>query len=1161
MPALSPPFPADALLPAGGPVHALQPIFEQAPVAVAVLRGPRYVVEWANPAICRLWGRTQQQAVGTPLFELLPEVAGQGFEALLDGVMATGVPHVADEAPTRIDRPGRPGTAYFNFVYQPLRAADGRISGVAVVATEVSEQVAARRQVQALNEQLAVANAALQATNEELHHHNAALRRAQRQLQQLNQTLETRVAAGVEQAQAARADAEAQRGRLERLFMAAPAAICIMAGPELVYELVNPIYAELLPGRALLGRPVLDAVPEIAHQPAYEALRQVYVTGIPHSSPAQLVPLARPADGAMEDRYFNLIYQARRDEAGAIDGILAFGLEVTEQVTARQQVEQLNQVLEARVAERTLAAGQAQADAEAQRQQLDRFFQQAPVAIAVLDGPTLTYELVNPGLQQMFPGRALLGRPLLEALPEIVGHPVAAAMRAVYDTGQSHEERAMLVPFEHPGTGVLEDRFFTYVLQARRAAAGRIDGVLLCAFEVTAQVQAQRRADALQAEVLASAQRLLAERETTHQMFEHTPAAICIQRGPAHHYEYVNPAHQALFPNRSMLGRSVAEALPETVDAGFVALLDAVYHTGTTYFGHEQPLLVAQPDGRPPLQMYFTFTYQAYRENGVIVGISTLAYNVAGQVLARQRREAQQRQTVELFEQAPVAIAVLRGPRYVVEVANPAICALWSRTPQQAVGTPLFELLPELVGQGLDELLDGVLATGVPHVADELPIRMARAGHAETAYFNFVYQPLRAADGRITGVGVVATEVSELLRARRELATQARLRAVFEQAPVAIGVFAGPDYVVEVCNPGLQAIWGRTAEQALHRPMFEVLPELADKGFRELLDGVVRTGESYVAREVAAQVQRDGQLVPVYVSFVYHPLRDAQGAVTAVAAVATDVSEQVAARRQVQRLNESLTALNDKLYAANAALGDANEELGYSNQQLTRTNVDLDTFVYTASHDLRAPITNLDGLLRALREELPDAAQVGLVAHVLALMQESVDRFQHTLEQLGAIARLQQEHGTPAAAVPLADVVRDVRFDLALPLAEAGAQLVVDLEGAPAIPFAEKNLRSVVFNLLSNALKYRHPDRPPVVHLRCRPEGPYWVFEVQDNGLGLDITPARPLFGLFQRYHTHVDGSGVGLYMVKKMVENAGGRVEVRSQLGAGSTFTVYFKR
>jgi signal transduction histidine kinase len=107
--------------------------------------------------------------------------------------------------------------------------------------------------------------------------------------------------------------------------------------------------------------------------------------------------------------------------------------------------------------------------------------------------------------------------------------------------------------------------------------------------------------------------------------------------------------------------------------------------------------------------------------------------------------------------------------------------------------------------------------------------------------------------------------------------------------------------------------------------------------------------------------------------------------------------------------------------------------------------------------------------------------------------------------------------------------------------------------------FAEKNLRSVVFNLLSNALKYCCPDRVPEVRIRARAEAEYVVLEVQDNGLGLDARNEQKLFGMFQRFHDHVEGSGIGLYMVKKMMENTGGRIAVQSELGVGSTFMVYF--
>jgi signal transduction histidine kinase len=102
-----------------------------------------------------------------------------------------------------------------------------------------------------------------------------------------------------------------------------------------------------------------------------------------------------------------------------------------------------------------------------------------------------------------------------------------------------------------------------------------------------------------------------------------------------------------------------------------------------------------------------------------------------------------------------------------------------------------------------------------------------------------------------------------------------------------------------------------------------------------------------------------------------------------------------------------------------------------------------------------------------------------------------------------------------------------------------------------------KTLRSVLYNLLSNAIKYRDPARPCQVVLRCRQLPGQLALEVQDNGLGLSESQQGQLFQLFRRLHTHVAGSGVGLYMVKKMVDNAGGTLAVQSQLGVGSTFTV----
>ena len=141
-----------------------------------------------------------------------------------------------------------------------------------------------------------------------------------------------------------------------------------------------------------------------------------------------------------------------------------------------------------------------------------------------------------------------------------------------------------------------------------------------------------------------------------------------------------------------------------------------------------------------------------------------------------------------------------------------------------------------------------------------------------------------------------------------------------------------------------------------------------------------------------------------------------------------------------------------------------------------------------------------------------------------------------------------QYYGTAA-------LVETIRLDAAAELGEV--RLHVDVAGCPTLAFAPKSLRSIVYNLLSNAAKYRHPDRPAEVQLRCRTSAGAVVLEVADNGLGLSERQQSQLFRMFRRLHDHVPGSGIGLYMVKRIVENVGGTVTVHSAPGVGSTFTL----
>ncbi len=777
--------------------------------------------------------------------------------------------------------------------------------------------------------------------------------------------------------------------------------------------------------------------------------RKVFVTGEP-----AFFELNYQADGY--DNYFRAA--ARRVGVGLL-------------VSFTDTADQPRTAVELALRESQTREKAARAEAEAQRQQLHDLVMHAPACIATLAGPEHTFTLVNPFYQRLSGGRRLVGLPCRVALPEVAGQPFFDLLDEVYRTGETYQGHEVFALVDHTGAGQLEPAYFNFIYQATRDATGTITGILIFAYDVTPQVLARHRIEE-------SEQVLTATNDELH----------------ATNDELYRAEHQL---------RELNQQLEAQVQRRTEQLQDALRQTD-----HH-----------------------------------------------RQQLQLQQRQLQQILGEVPAYIATLAEPNHRFTFFNAGYNALVGGRAQ--LGRPVAEVLPETVEQGFVALLDQVYATGEAFSAVEAPIelRNSATGLPEQRYLDFIYQPLHDGHGRTQGILAFVVDTTEKVRIRQQAAVQQRqLEVLFEQAPVGIAVFRGPRYVVESANVHLCDIWGRTPAQVLDRPLFEALPEASDQGFEELLDGVLTTGTPYVAHELPVLLDRHGRRETVYFSFVYQPLREADGPITGVTVVATDVTESMQARQQLEALSRQLAAANQTLQTTNA-------DLALTNDQLTRANVDLDTFIYTASHDLRAPIVNIEGLLTALEQELPaPTRQAAAVAPLLTMMHDAVARFLKTLDHLTDVTKLQKTHDQPTTHVNLAAIVEEVRLDLAAQIVNADAALIIDVADCPSIPFAAKHLRSVVYNLLSNALKYRDPARPLRVELRCRRAAEYVVLTVQDNGLGLSPNRQTELFTMFKRFHTHVAGSGVGLYMVKKIVENGGGRVEVDSAAGVGSTFRVFLR-
>ena len=355
-------------------------------------------------------------------------------------------------------------------------------------------------------------------------------------------TAEQKLTLSLEKERMVSAHSQQLQKRLEKLLLEVPARMAILSGPDLVYEFINQRYQrERFGGREMIGKPLAEVLPEIKSTPAYEAIRRVYQTGETFEGKELSISIVSAEGDESESYYFDLIYQARYDEKGQIDGVLSFAYDVTELVKARKVVEQkekelkmlnskleeanleilasneeilasneelqitnetlhltqqrliqLNAELEERVNIRTVELLRAQQESEHQRERLNRFFMQAPAGICVLDGKDLVFELINPPFQKLFPDRKMSGRPILEALPELKEQGIWDILQNVYETGRTFEghERALFLAREEGGA--LEERYFNFIYQARLDQQNKVDGVLVFVFEVTEVVRNRR---------------------------------------------------------------------------------------------------------------------------------------------------------------------------------------------------------------------------------------------------------------------------------------------------------------------------------------------------------------------------------------------------------------------------------------------------------------------------------------------------------------------------------------------------------------------------------------------------------------------------------------------------------------------------------------------
>jgi signal transduction histidine kinase len=233
------------------------------------------------------------------------------------------------------------------------------------------------------------------------------------------------------------------------------------------------------------------------------------------------------------------------------------------------------------------------------------------------------------------------------------------------------------------------------------------------------------------------------------------------------------------------------------------------------------------------------------------------------------------------------------------------------------------------------------------------------------------------------------------------------------------------------------------------------------------------------------------------------------------------------------------------------------QELEKTNKELIEHNNQLEQFAFIAAHNLRAPLTRVLGLANLIQMG-PTEADKQIALEKLITSAHDLDQ---VIKDLNAILNIKRHTGN-FTEVDLHESLTRTKRILEKEIEDTQAKIIINFTEADKVYAIAPYVESILYNLISNAIKYRDPDRPPFIAIKTTHEKEFVCLAVMDNGLGIDLSKyQQSVFSLYKRFHLHVEGKGLGLYLVKTQIEALGGRVEVRSEPNEGSTFLVYFKR
>ncbi|MEO5777546.1 MAG: chemotaxis protein CheB [Flavobacterium sp.] len=621
---------------------------------------------------------------------------------------------------------------------------------------------------------------------------------------------------------------------------------------------------------------------------------------------------------------------------------------------------------------------------------------------------------------------------------------------------------------------------------------------------------------------------------------------ICIFEGPDMVVTFANEPMLKMWGKGNVIGKPVLGFMPELKDQPFPKIMLDVYTTGVTFATNEIKAIINR-NGKPE-ERYFNLIYQPYKDvDDSITGVTALATEVTESVNSRKQIEESEKRFSNILSQSMMSIAILKGADLIIAFANEKMMTSWGKG-NDIVGKPLLEVLYELKDQPFPNVMQQVYATGVPHYGYEEKAILIINGKEEITYYNYLCQPYTEVDNTISGVTILANEVTEQVLVKKQIEeSEAKFRTLAESIPNMIWA-AGADGQKNFFNKYFLDYTGLSFEELQEDGMRKIIFPGDLKKDLQLWNQALKTGEDFnMEKRIRCH---DG----TYRWHLSHSSaqKDTDGNITGWIGSNTEIEHQ-------KKFTEELEI----------KVKERTDDLQNLNEELKKSNIRLDQFAYVASHDLQEPLRKIITFSLLLQDQHKDELSKNVKLY-LNKIEGASSRMSTLISDMLNFSRLLQPEKL-FVTTDLNEVLKNILGDFELLIAEKKAEIKIDL--LPSITAIPLQMNQLFYNLISNALKYSKEDESPLITITSRnvsekeikkypdfnPFMAYVEIIFKDNGIGFEQQYAERIFTIFQRLHdkeTYI-GNGIGLALCKTIIENHHGEIFAKAKENQGASFHV----